>query len=536
MTLGLKAKLYISFLLVILLPIGALVGFYFWSMQRIVDDTPTKLFSPYFPGNVAADIAQEYIYSGDLLEAAKVLEGLKLSPGVRIEVLDISGRVVADTAGESIGSVITPVEMSRLLSLNPPGSTEQPFPARQQVVSTETIERGVLANIGIRFMSMFVPGPGVYAPIIEEGIRQAFLAGSRAVARGEVLPDRYYATVPVNVGRADIGFLLISTPFPDISPVVGGMHQTILVGGATALLLVFFLGWLLSSGIIRPLKALDRAAERISQGNFDARVVVKTQDALGKLAGSFNHMARELQRSKEAERAALEARKELIINVSHDLRTPLSAIRGYVEGLQDGIVSEPQKVKRYLEVLHSKAIYLERLINDLFWLAKLEAGQLEMNYVQVGATNFLNELSAKFAGDFHAAGIFFSSQIAADLPEIKVDKGRIEQVLNNLVANALSYTSAGGKVTLEVRLKGAEILVSLTDNGAGIEPADLPYIFDRFYRGDKARSSVKGGTGLGLSIARQIIEAHGGHIWVESTPGEGSSFTFTLPVILSKAK
>ena len=536
MTLGLKAKLYISFLLVILLPIGALVGFYFWSMQRIIDDTPTKLFSPYFSRKVASDIAQEYIYRGDLQEAAKVLEGLQLSPGMRIEVLDISGQVVADTAGKSIGNIVTLTEMSRLLSLDVFEPTEQTFFSRQQAVLTESGEKSGLTDIGIRFMSMFIPGPGVYTPIIEEGIKQTLLVASRAAARGEVLPARYYATVPINVGRADIGFLLISTPFPDISPLVGSMHQTILVGGVTALLLIFFLGWLLSSGIIHPLKALSKAAECISQGDFNARVTVKTQDALGKLADSFNHMAEKLQRSKEAEKLAMEARKEMIINVSHDLRTPLSAIRGYVEGLQDGIVSEPQKVKRYLEVLHSKAIYLERLINDLFWLAKLEAGQLEMNYVQVGATNFLNELSAKFAGDFHAAGIFFSSQIAADLPEIKVDKGRIEQVLNNLVANALSYTSAEGKVTLEVRLKGAEILVSLTDNGAGIEPADLPYIFDRFYRGDKARSSVKGGTGLGLSIARQIIEAHGGHIWVESTPGEGSSFTFTLPVILSKAK
>lgn len=536
MTLGLKAKLYISFILVILLPIGALVGFYFWSMQRIVDDTPTKLFSPYFPGKIAADIAQEYVYSGDLLEAAKVLEGLELSPRVRIEVLDTFGQVVADTAGKSVGSVITLAEMSRFLSLDAYAPTEQFSPTKSQAVPTEPVERSRLADIGIRFMSMFVPGPGGYAPIIEEGIRQAFLAGSRAAARGEVLPARYYATVPISAGRADIGFLLISTPFPDMSPIVGGMHQTILVGGATALLLVFFLGWLLSSGIIRPLKALDKAAERISQGDFDARVTVKAQDALGKLAGSFNHMAGELQRSKEAERLAMEARKELIINVSHDLRTPLSSIRGYVEGLQDGIVSEPQKVKRYLEVLHSKAVYLERLINDLFWLSKLEAGHLEMNYSQMGATEFLNELSAKFADDFHAAGIFFTCQVDAALPEMKVDKGRLEQVLSNLVANALNHTSAGGKVTLEAKLKGTEIMVCLTDNGAGIEPADLPYIFDRFYRGDKARSSVKGGTGLGLSIAKQIIEAHGGRIWAESTPGEGSSFTFSLPLILSKAK
>lgn len=531
MNIGLKTKLYISFLLVITLPIGALVGFHLWSMERMLDDAPMKIFSPYLPGKIASEISQEYIRTGSLADSVKILERLELPPGIEIKVLDLSGRVVADTAGRNVGSIITPVEISRLLSLGVTGTEAIILPAEQRAALIEASRITGLAGTGIMFASLAFPGSALYAPIIEESIRHKFLLSGKVAAIGETLPAKHYATAPLNTGRADIGLLLISAPFPDVVPIVAGMHRTILVGGGTAVLVIIFLGWLLSSGIIHPLKTLTDAADRISREDFDVRVTINSQDALGKLAGAFNHMADELQRSQKAERVATEARKELIVNIAHDLRTPLSSIRGYVEGLQDGIVSEPQKVKRYLEVLHNKTVYLERLISDLFQLSKVEAVQMEMKYIRVGATGLLNELSEKFDSDFYAAGILFSCQIAPGLPVVEVDRGRIEQVLSNLVANALNHTSTGDRVTLEARLKGSEILVCLANSGEDIEPEDLLRIFDRFYRGDKSRSSVRGGTGLGLFIARQIIEAHGGRIWAESVPGEGSSFTFTLPVI-----
>lgn len=226
------------------------------------------------------------------------------------------------------------------------------------------------------------------------------------------------------------------------------------------------------------------------------------------------------------------SRREPVANVSHDLRTPLSSIRGYVEGLMDGVAADPEKTRRYLEVIYEKALSLERMINDLFELSQLEAGQLKMEFVKVNAGEMLKELCGIFSGDATVAGLSFKYRQAGELPFIHVDPGRIEQVMVNLLQNSFRHTGRGGIVSVTAQVSEGELVISVQDNGEGIAAVDLPHVFDRLFTGEKSRSKVKGGTGLGLAIAKEIVIAHGGRIWAASEQGRGSTFYFTLPVSL----
>lgn len=475
MRFGLRPKLYISFVLAIILPIAALVGFYFWSVRNIMYNTPAKVSSPLYAKEIAMKVEQVYAQIGDLTLTAEINRELETMPNLQIELLDTSGRVIVDTAHKNTGKIITLPELSRLLNM------------------------------------------------------------STNITKKDVFSARYYTAAPIAVQGTDVGLVLISAPFSSLyGPIIKSMKYTLFVGSTIAVFVIFLLGWFLSRGILKPIKKLADATELISHGDFNTRVTVKSRDELGKLARAFNCMAEELQKSKEAERQAEESRKKLIASVSHDLRTPLSSIRGYVEGLLDGVASQPQKIKRYLEVIHSKTLYLERLINDLFQLSRLDAGQLNLEYSREKATEVLNEFAGRFRSDVQAAGIFFQTNIPPNMPQVKIDKGRIEQVLNNLISNAVKHTPSGGTITLGARMQRKELQIYVEDSGEGINPEDLPQIFNHFYRGDKSRSSEKGGTGLGLSIAKELIAAHGGKIWAESEPGRGSIFIFTLPVDVEK--
>lgn len=465
---GIRLKLVVAFALAITLPIGALVGFYTYSAKNIMEHTDAKLIVPPFTKEVADSVGDEFTKTGNLHDAVLSLKDFYLPPGVRIEVLDTEGRIVFDTMGNSVGSKVSFPELAR---------------------------------------KMLMPSN---AP-----------------------KEQYHMGAPVTANGSDVGVVLVSFPVTIIlEPLTRGIKLTGLIGLGTALLVIFLLGWILSKGIISPLKNLVIATEKISQGDFETRVQVKSKDEIGRLGTALNRMVEELKNARQREKDLELSRRELIANVSHDLRTPLSSIRGYVEGLLDGVVAaEPEKTRRYLEVIHDKALSLERLINDLFKLSRLESGQLKMELFIVNAGEMLKELCVKFSRDAAVAGLSFNCQIADNLPSVNVDIGRIEQVLANLLQNSLRHTHTGGEIAVKAEASGKEIIISVLDNGEGIAPEDLPHVFKRLYTGEKSRSRVKGGTGLGLAIAREIIQAHGGRVWAESEKGSGSTFYFTLPVL-----
>jgi two-component system OmpR family sensor kinase/two-component system sensor histidine kinase BaeS len=280
-------------------------------------------------------------------------------------------------------------------------------------------------------------------------------------------------------------------------------------------------------GIASPLANVMAAADTVAEGDLSVRLPEYGPGEFGRLARSFNHMVIELERADQQ-------RRNLTADVAHELRTPLHIIQGNLEGLLDGVY-EP--TPDHLNATLDETRLLARLVDDLRTLSLAEAGQLALELTPVDLGELLADIGTSFSGQAEAAGIeLIVSGNGPDLAAnsgsmtIKADAGRLDQVLSNLMVNALRHTSRGGAITLQVVPGPDHVCLSIRDTGEGIPAEDLPYIFDRFWRGDRARSHAGGaGGGLGLAIARQLIQAHGGHIEVESEPGRGTVFTIELP-------
>jgi histidine kinase len=285
----------------------------------------------------------------------------------------------------------------------------------------------------------------------------------------------------------------------------------------------------LSRRIVAPLRAMTRASQRIAAGHYEERVEVTGDDELGQLAQRFNGMAGQLEQVESM-------RRRLIGDVAHELRTPLSAIQGSMEGLLDGVLPA---VPETFEQIRREAGRLGRLVDDLQELSRVESRAFQLQIRPANIAELAKTVAKRLGAQFDEEGVTLmvpaSTASNAEGParsiQVLADEDRIVQVLTNLTGNALQHTPAGGRVTISSALSGAEVQISVSDTGAGIDPEHLPMIFDRFYRVDKSRSRTQGGSGIGLTIAKHLVEAHGGRIWVESEgQGKGSVFTFTLPV------
>ena len=275
--------------------------------------------------------------------------------------------------------------------------------------------------------------------------------------------------------------------------------------------------------IATPLAGVMNAADRVAEGDLTTRVPEEGPGDFSKLAQSFNRMTEELERSDQR-------RRNLTADVAHELRTPLHIIQGNLEGILDNVY-EP--TSEHIDATLEETRALARLVDDLRTLSLAEAGQLPMSF----AATYLNELLAdvitSFSGQAEAAGIDLRVEIAEELhaTPIMADAGRLDQVLCNLVANAIRHTPAGGNITLSVLPIDAGVEIAVRDTGEGIAAEDIPYIFDRFWKGDRSRSHAHGaGSGLGLAITRQLVQAHRGDIHVESEPGQGTAFRIHLPL------
>ncbi len=323
---------------------------------------------------------------------------------------------------------------------------------------------------------------------------------------------------------------------PQREAFLAGINRALLLAAVVAGLAAVLLPVGLSRRIRRPWETLTAAARRMEGGDLSQRVEGQSNDEIGELARAFNAMADGLTRLEDL-------RRSMVSDVAHELRTPLSNIRGYLEALQDGVVEPKREV---IDSLYEEAMLLNRLVDDLQELALAEAGQLRLERQPVAPADLVNRAMEAARAQAAAGGITLQADLPADLPLVDVDPQRIGQVLGNLLTNALTHTPSGGEVVVSARrcpepcpepgrrvVEGAresEVELIISDTGEGILPEHLPYIFERFYRADRSRSRATGGTGLGLAIARQLVEAHGGRIEVESQLGQGTVFTFTLPV------
>ncbi len=276
---------------------------------------------------------------------------------------------------------------------------------------------------------------------------------------------------------------------------------------------------LISRGMSRPMSELTRASRTIAGGDLNVRVSSSYTGEIGELAEAFNHMT-------EALRHADSVRRNMTVDVAHELRTPLSIIRGKLEGILDGVY--PATPEHITPVLEQTAL-LTHLVEDLRLLAEAEADQLRLDLRPTDVEDLLNDAYVNFSCQAEDRGVTLSLDLPSGLPKANADWRRIAQVLGNLISNALRFTPGGGTITLGAAERAGMVEVTISDTGSGIAAEDLPYVFDRFWRGDKSRSRSGGGSGLGLAIARQLVELHGGTIVVESAAGKGTTFRFTLP-------
>ena len=289
-----------------------------------------------------------------------------------------------------------------------------------------------------------------------------------------------------------------------------------MAAGAGGILLVS----LMSRRLLASVRRLTAASRRLGSGDFSQRVPVSGRDEIGELASTFNAMAEGLQ---SAERQ----RRNMVADVAHELRNPLSNIRGYVEAIRDGVLKPDQAT---IDSIHQQTMYLSKLVEDLKLLAETEAADFRLDKEPGPIGDAVSRAVEAFRRQAEAEGVELSTTVPPALPLVNLDKTRVEQVLGNLLQNAIRHTPAGGQVAVLVEALDSAVSVTVADTGEGIPPESLPHVFDRLYRADSSRSRSTGGAGLGLTIAKQLVEAHGGSISATSTTGQGSRFTFELPL------
>jgi signal transduction histidine kinase len=305
----------------------------------------------------------------------------------------------------------------------------------------------------------------------------------------------------------------------------GGQTAAMVLLGGCGLALAFplaagFLARRVFRDIATPLADVMTAADAVAGGDLNVRVEENEPGEFGRLARSFNRMVEELAQADQR-------RRNLTADVAHELRTPLHIIQGNLEGVLDDVY---QPTEEHIQATLEETRQLARLVEDLRTLSLAEAGQLPLVWEPVDVAELLADVHTSFSGQAEAAGIDLRVEIEGDLPTIAGDVGRLDQVLGNLVANAIRHTPAGGGITLRAEPIDDGVRVHVRDTGEGIPAEDVPHVFDRFWKGDRARTRAEGtGSGLGLAIARQLVNAHGGAICVESERGKGTTFTIELP-------
>ncbi len=352
---------------------------------------------------------------------------------------------------------------------------------------------------------------------------------------GQAIPtDLLAAGTPITVDGKVVGTLLVASldfanPDSPSGQFIITVNQSVLLALVIAGLIALLLGAGLFFQITAPLRKLQIAASAIAQGNLSERVTLKSKDEFGDLGRSFNRMAESLDQAQEN-------RRRMMADIAHELRTPLSVIQVNLEGMLDGILPTDRE---QLEATHMETLLLNRLIGDLRLLSLAEAGELKLELQEAELEPLIRRVVEHFGPQAAQKDVSLTSRVEPGLPPVQMDSDRINQVLSNLISNALRYTPAGGEIVVRVGREQAAagyLTVSVTDSGPGISAEALPYVFDRFYRADKARDRASGGSGLGLAIVKQLVEAHHGRVEAKSPAYTanaslcGTQIAFTLPV------
>lgn len=335
--------------------------------------------------------------------------------------------------------------------------------------------------------------------------------------------------IPINVNGAVGGAVMIQAPLAPIVNNIRALQQSALYALALGVLIATLLAFLLARNIVRPLLTMNRAARAMAEGDYGAQLPVKSTDEMGVLAESLSVLSTRL-REKIYELDRLDkTRREFVASVSHELRTPLTIIQGYTEALADGLGKDQAQREQYLHNIIEETLRLKRLVEELLNIGRMEAGGIRADMKDADLLPVVRRVLERFAGRSREKGQNIVLTNSGSSIPARMDEDKIEQVLINLMDNALRYTPPGGEIYVSIGGKGDMLKVSVRDTGSGIPVEEQPLVWERFYKADPSRSRELSGSGLGLAIVRGIIEMHGGEVGIDSTPGKGSTFWFTIP-------
>ena len=377
--------------------------------------------------------------------------------------------------------------------------------------------RSLSVKLSLLFVGIALVSVGVIALWVNNSVQSEFGSYCQTNLGGQAPPGSVCTDPecggqcgrPYYMGEAEQAFL-------------HSVRNSLWLAALVAVLVGVAVGLLFSRLITGPMKQLTLAARKVASGDFSQRVSRKTDDEIGEVSAAFNTMTEQLEKKEKS-------RRQLLADVAHELRNPLSIIQGNLEAWLDGVITpEPNQIAS----VYDETVLLSRLITDLRDLSLAEAGQLKLYQHATKVEEFVSAEIASVQNRCQEKQVSVSAELSAGLPLVFIDKDRIRQVLHNLIANALRYAPAGGTIKIGTSYKTPGwVTMSVSDSGSGIDPEDLPYVFDHFYKADRSRQRGHGGgAGIGLAMVKQRVELHGGKVWVESQKGKGSTFFFNLPV------
>jgi signal transduction histidine kinase len=465
--------------------------------------------------NQTAQLFDEPIQAEELAELDNLTAEIARTYGITAVVYDAQGVIVAASDPAQVGQTVTAVPLPplglavRLATADEQASTIHFYAAPGDGRIPQVML--LLAN------SEGLPG-GVF------GINSTPVPGNEPILTTSMMVT-HALTTPLELAAQ---LAPLPAPLPDVlvntaasqDAFLSLVNRAFVAAMGVSLLVAVLLSWVTSRRILRPVQALTAATRQMSQGDLSARVPVKGKDELAELGQSFNQMAEDLAHQEQL-------RRNLVTDVAHELLTPLTAVRGHLEAVQDGVLEPTPEL---INSLHDEVMLLDELIAELQELSLAEAGQLRLDLQPVSLVEVVMGAVTAVTPQAVAHQLTIITSLPDDLPPIELDARRMGQVFRNLLGNAIKYTAPGGEITVTAWQEGDELWVCVRDTGEGIPPEHLPHIFDRFYRADRSRARATGGSGLGLAIVKGVVEAHHGRVWAESEPGVGSLFFVSLPV------
>ena len=376
--------------------------------------------------------------------------------------------------------------------------------------------RKLSVKLSLLFVGIALVSVGVIAMWVNYSVQSEFCSYCQTSSQMQAPPGSVCID-PECGGRCGAQFYIGEPEQAFLNAVRNSLWLAALVAILVGVALGFLFSWLITG----PMRQLTLAARKVAAGDFSYRVSQKTDDEIGEVSDAFNTMAEQLEKKEKS-------RRQFLADIAHELRNPLSIVQGNLEAWLDGVITPaPEQVAS----VYDETVLLSRLVTDLRDLSLAEAGQLKLSQGAIELGEFISAQIASVQSRCREKRISIDAELPDGLPAVLIDRDRIRQVLHNLIDNALRYTRAGGTIKIGASYKTPDLVtVSVSDSGGGIATEDLPHVFDHFYKADRSRQRGHGGAGIGLAMVKQLVELHGGKVWVESQKDKGSTFFFNLPV------